>query len=481
MLDIIIIGAGVIGASVARELAKYKLNIMVIEKNNDVGDETSSANSAIIHSGYDPHPGTLKAKLNVLGNQMFTDVCKDLDVEFERIGSLTIATSVEEMDALDSLYKMGLENKAEVKLISKEELWEMEPYATKKALGALWAPTAGIINPFELVVALMENAMDNGVKLHLEECVTNIIKKDGYYEIITDKSTYQTKVVINAAGTYSDVINNMVNEEKETIEPRKGEYYVLEHFTNDFNSYVTHTLFAPPSSKGKGILISPTTHGNFLIGPSSEFVSDKEDKTTDKTTLDNVLKEAYRLVDDIPMKHLIREFSGVRAYHKSGDFVINMKEKGFINLLGIQSPGLASSPAIAKEAVSYVEKCLDLAVNSKFNPKRKPLYRINKLSEEERNQLIKTNPEFGQIICRCEKVSLGEIKDSINRNCGATTIKGVKKRVRPGFGKCQGGFCEPLVNRIIADELNIDQLDVKYSSKGSYILDHKMKEESNND
>lgn len=477
MFDVIIIGAGVIGASIARELSKYKINTLVIEKNSDVGDETSSANSAIVHSGYDPHPGTLKAELNVKGNKMFDEVCKDLDVEFDRIGSITIATTEEEVETLKELAKWGEANGAPVELITKEKLWEIEPYATKKALSALLAPTAGIINPFELVVALMENAMDNGVKLHLDEKVTNIIKDEDCYLVETDKEKYLAKVVINAAGTYSDVISNMVLAEKEEVLPRKGEYYVLEHFANEFDKYVTHTLFAPPSSKGKGILVSPTTHGNFLIGPSSEFTSDKEEKSTDKMTLDMVLKEAYRVVDDVPMKHLIREFSGVRAYHKSGDFVINMKEKGFINLLGIQSPGLASSPAIALKAMEYVKECLTLEENPSFNPKRKPLYRLNKLTPEERNELIKQNPEFGQIICRCEKVSLAEIKDAIHRNCGATTIKGVKKRVRPGFGKCQGGFCEPLVNRILAEELGKDQLDINYSNPGSYILDHKMKED----
>lgn len=477
MKDVIIIGAGVIGASIARRLAKYKLDVLVLEKNSDVGDETSCANSAIVHSGYDPHPGTLKAFHNVRGNEMFSEVCRDLDVEFERIGSLTIATSLEECEILDGLYKNALDNGVEVEMLCKENLFKMEPFVTKKALKALYAPTAGIINPFELVVALMENAMDNGVELHLDEEVIDVKKLDNSYLVKTTLGEYESKVVINASGLNSDVINNYVSDKKEKVLPRKGEYYVLDHFTNDTTKYVTHTLFSVPSSKGKGVLVSPTTHGNYLIGPSSEFSTDKEDKSTDKETLDNVLIQAKRLVDDIPMKHLIREFSGVRCYHESNDFVINEPVKGFINLLGIQSPGLASSPSIALEVEEMVGKELELKEKENYNPKRRPLIRLNKKSLEEREELIKKDPNFGVMICRCEKVSLGEVLDCIHRNCGARTIKGVKKRVRPGFGKCQGGFCEPLVNKILANELGVDELNINYCNKGSYILLNKTKEE----
>ena len=476
MYDVIIVGAGVIGASIARELAKYKLNILVLEKNSDVGDETSSANSAIVHSGYDPHPGTLKAELNVLGNEMFDKLCKELDVEFQRIGSLTVATNLEEADYLTKLYQNALLNGVDVEMVCCGKLHEMEPFITKKAIKALYAKTAGIINPFELVVALMENAMDNGVKLHLDEEVISIDNLDDLYLVKTKKDEYKTKVVVNCAGLNSDVINNFVSENKEVIKPRKGEYYVLDHFPGE---YVKHTLFSVPSSKGKGVLVSPTTHGNYLIGPSSEFVGAKDDKTTDSFTLKEVLKEAYRLVDEIPMQHVIRQFSGLRAYHDSNDFVINSPKFGFINMLGIQSPGLASSPAIALKASEMVCDCFkNLEKNQDFNPIRRPLYRINKLSIEDRQTLISKDPRFGQMVCRCEKVSLGEVVDCIHRNCGARSVKGVKKRVRPGFGKCQGGFCEPLIMKILADELGKNQLDINYSNPNSYILLKDSKEEN---
>lgn len=472
--DVIIVGAGVIGATIARNLSRYQVKTLVIEKNNDVGDETSCANSAIVHSGYDPHPGTLKAELNVKGCEMFTKVCRELDVELERIGSLTVATNEEEEETLKKLLENGKENGVDVRIVGQEELRKMEPFITKKATCALYAKDAGIINPFELVVALMENAIDNGVELHLEEEVTNIKKDNNGFIVVTNKEEYKAKVVVNCAGVNSDIINNFVSDTKEEILPRKGEYYVLDHFDMP---YVSHTLFSVPSSKGKGVLVSPTTHGNFLIGPSSEFVGSRDDKGTDSLTLKEVLNQAYRLVDEIPMQHLIREFSGLRAYHKSNDFVINSPVFGFINMLGIQSPGLASSPAIGEKAISMIKECLKLEEKKDFNPIRRPLYRINKLSLKEREELIKRDPRFGQMVCRCEQVSMGEVIDAIHRSCGARTIKGVKKRVRPGFGKCQGGFCEPLIMKILCDELGKSPLDIRYTSSGSYILLEKTKGE----
>lgn len=473
MYDIIIIGAGVIGCSIARALSKYDAKILVIEKNADVGDETSSANSAIVHSGYDPHPGTVKAKFNVLGNKLFPKLCEELDVEFKKIGSLTIALNEEEAQTLKALQENGLKNGVNTRIIDREELFEIEPFVTKKAYKALFAEDAGIVNPFELCVALMENAMDNGVSLVLNEEVNNITLTDNFYNVYTNKNRYQASIVINAAGINSDVINNFISETKEVILPRKGEYYVLDHFPED---YVKHTLFSLPSDKGKGILVSPTTHNNYLIGPSSEFTNDKDDKDTDKITLDNILSEAYRLVDNIPMKYMIKQFSGLRAYHKSGDFVINMPQKGFINLLGIQSPGLASSPAIALEVCSMIKNLISLEEKNNYNPYRKKVIRLNNLTITERNEMIKKDPRYGTIVCRCEKVSLGEVVDAINRNCGATTVKGVKKRCRPGFGKCQGGFCEPMILDILVKELGKNPLDICYGNKDSFILKEETKD-----
>ena len=472
MYDVIIIGAGVIGCAVARELSRYKAKVLVLDKENDVGNVTSMANSAIVHSGYDPIPKTNKAKYNVEGNKMYDLLTKELDVEFKRIGSLTCATNEEEFNVIKGYVSRAKENGVEVQILDKEETKKIEPFVSDEVIGSLYAPSAGIINPFELCVALAENAIDNGVELLLDEEVVDIRKLQDKYVVKTKDKEFESKMVVNAAGVYSDKIANMVDDETFKITPRKGEYFVLDHFEKPF---VSHVIFPVPTEKGKGILVTPTTHSNYLIGPSSEFVDDKSDLATDKMTLDNVRKNASKLVKNIPFNYIIREFSGLRATSSTHDFVINENDN-FINLGGIESPGLASAPAISKEAVRLVNEKLHLEVNNDFNPFRRKVIRLKKMSESERNELIRNDKTFGHIVCRCEGVSEGEVIDCIRRNAGARTIKGVKKRCRPGFGKCQGGFCEPLIVEILCRELNLDPLNVRYDSKDSYILQSETKE-----
>lgn len=472
MYDVIIIGAGVIGASVARELSKYKAKVLLLDKENDVGNVTSMANSAIVHSGYDPKPGTNKAKYNVLGNAMYDALCEELDVEFKRIGSLTCATNEEELETIKGFVSRAKENGVEVKVLNKDETKEIEPFVSDEVIGSLYAPSAGIVNPFELCVALCENAIDNGVELLLNEEVVDVKNNGDKYVVKTKNKEFETKVVVNAAGLYSDEIAKLVGIDTFKITPRKGEYFVLDHFEKPF---VSHVIFPTPSEKGKGILVTPTTHNNYLVGPSSEFVDEKDDLATDKLTLDNVRANASKLVKNIPFGYIIRQFSGLRATGSTHDFVIDEKD-GFINLGAIESPGLASAPAIGKEAVNLINKVLNLETNDKFNPCRRKVVRLKKLTEKERNDLIKKDPSFGHIICRCEAISEGEVIDCIRRNAGAKTVKGVKKRCRPGFGKCQGGFCEPLVVEILARELGLDPMSVRYDSKSSYILQSETKE-----
>ncbi len=469
MYDVTIIGAGVVGASIARELAKYKLKILVLEKENDVGNGASCANSAIIHSGYDPVPGTLKAKLNVLGNRMYDEICHDLDVEFERIGSITLANTQEEVEILEELVLRAKLNNVDVKMLNYDELKQIEPSITNQVIKGLLAPSCGIINPFELVVALMENAIDNGVELKLSEEVISIARIGEYFICNTSKSSYRTKYIINASGVYSAHINEMVNPKSFTINPRKGEYIVLDHFDN---TYVKHVLFNVPSSKGKGVLVSPTTHYNYLVGPSSEYVKEFDDVSTDKETLDKVIYNAKSLVDNLRLDKQIRMFSGLRAVGNTGDFIIEETSKHFINCAGIESPGLVSAPAIA---LMVTEMIKGKVLKENFIKTRRPLPRFNKKSTEERQKMINENKMYGNIICRCEKISEGEIVDAIHRSNGATTIKGIKKRVRPGFGKCQGGFCEAGVVKILSRELNIKYEDVVYGKAGSYIVDSKTK------
>ena len=471
MFDIIIIGAGVVGSMIARTLSKYKLDILVLEKENDVGNGASCANSAIIHSGYDPSPGSLKAVLNVRGNYLFDKVAEELDVEFIRNGSITLANTQEEVEILDSLVERAKLNGVDVKILNHDELKKIEPSITDQVIKGLLAPTCGIINPFELVVAAMENAMDNGVKLHLCEEVESINNNVNGFIVKTNKNTYETKYVINCAGVYSDKVSEMVNEKYFTINPRRGEYFVLDHFDN---SYVKHVLFNVPSSKGKGVLVSPTTNYNYLVGPSSEFVDYKEDVSTDKETLDIVKHNAYSLVDNLRLDKQIRLFSGVRAVSDTGDFVIEEVSPCFINVAGIQSPGLTASPAIAEMVEDMIK---EKVLKETYNPIRRPLPRLNKKTLEERALLCRENPLFGKIVCRCEKISEGEIVDAIRRNCGATTVKGVKKRVRPGFGKCQGGFCESIVINILARELGCNMQDIVYGKENAYILKERTKGE----
>ena len=475
MYDVVIIGAGVIGASIARLLAKYQLKIAVLEKDSDVCNETSMANSAIVHSGYDPRVGSLKAYLNVKGNLMFDQLAEELHFEFKRIGSLTVATNEEEYQKLFELQKRGAKNGVKTEVLNKEELKKIEPFVSDNACGALYAPTCGIVNPFEYNVALMENAIDNGVELFLDTEVLDIKKlKDGY-QIITNNGEYQARAVINAAGVNSGKIAKLAGDKDINIKPRKGEYYVLDHFEAPF---VKHTIFPMPSDKGKGILVTPTTHGNYLVGPTSTEV-EEDDKMVTSLGLAEIKANANKIVKDIPFDQVIRSFAGVRAKEEKGDFIIKEEESSplFFEVAGIQSPGLASSPAIAVMVKDLLAKKMPLKDNPAFNPYRRPFIKLKEMPVEEVQSLIEKDPRFGHIVCRCEKISEGEIVDVIHRSCGATTIKGIKKRIRPGFGKCQGGFCEPLCLKILARELKEDPLDVRYGSKNSYILASKSKEE----
>ena len=473
--DVIIVGGGVIGCAIARELSKYKLRTVLLEKNNDVCNETSAANSAIVHSGYDPLPNSLKAQMNVLGNSMYPQMCKELDVPFIQNGSLTIATTDDEMNTLLSLQKRANENKVETKILSSEEVLKLEPQLNKDIKGALFAPTCGIVNPFELTVALMENAMDNGVELLLNHEVNNIkINENSVSVFCKNDKELECKVLINAAGLFADDINAFVDKDSFTITPRKGQYFVLDHF--DLN-FVKHTLFMVPSDKGKGVLVTPTTSGNYLIGPSSDFVDDKQDLSTTKDILDSVRSQASRIIENIPYANLIRQYSGLRAVSSTGDFIIEHSKasKNLINVAGIQSPGLASCPAIALKVVELLKECMPLNANEEFNPIRRKVYRLKEMSLEDKNKLISENPQFGHIVCRCEKISEGEIVDCIHRNCGATTVKGVKKRCRPGFGKCQGAMCEASVIKILARELKKDESEILYSENDSNILKYETK------
>lgn len=476
MYDVLIVGAGITGTLIARELSRYQIKVCVLDKENDVGNKTTNANSAIIHSGYDPVPGTLKAKFNALANPMYDQLCKELDVPFERIGSLTVAIYDEQLPILKQLADRSKENGVEVKLLSAEEVKAMEPNISPNVKGALLAPTAGIIDPFNFCVHAMENAVDNGVTCLLNQEVISIVKKEDKYIVKTTKDEFEAKIVINAAGNFADKIASMVEPIDWKITPRKGEYFVLDHFAYGF---VNHVIFPLPSEKGKGILVTPTTSGNYLVGPSSEEVPDKEDWATDGLTLANVRKQATDMVPGIPFNQVIRVFSGLRPTCTRHDFIIEFSknDKNFINVAGIESPGLVSSPAIAKYVVEeLVKPIIDLKENTKFNPCVKKYRRMFYLSDEEKDLAIKDNPEYGQMVCNCEHISLGEINDVLSRSVPPHSVKGLKRRTRAGYGKCQGGFCQPKVVLLLAKHYGVSPLDIPLDNEGSNILLTEVKE-----
>ena len=470
MFDVAIIGAGVMGASIFRELSKYNLKTVLIEKENDVSMGTTKANSAIVHAGYDPKIGTLMAKYNVKGNEMFEDLCKELSVPFKRNGSLVIGFNEEDLKTINELYENG--NKIGVKglkVLSKEEVLEKEPNISGDVVGALFAPTGGIVGPFEYTIALVENGINNGGKLMLDTEVAGI-KKDKNFVIETiDRKKIEARYVINAAGIYADKIHNMICKESFRITPRKGEYYVMDKKQGNL---VSHTVFPCPSKLGKGILVTPTVHGNLLVGPNAIDGDDKESSNTTGDGLANIKKSAMQTTDKLNFRECIRTFSGLRALPSTGDFIVGEDEevKGFIDVAGIKSPGLSSAPAIAEDVIRILSEAgLDLEKNPHFDGKREQV-NFMELSSEEKSELIKSDSKYGRIICRCESITEGEIVDAIHRSFGKISIDGVKRRCRPGMGRCQGGFCGPRVQEIISRELGVRMEDIVQEKANSTIL-----------
>lgn len=472
--DVIVIGGGVIGSSIARELSRYNVSICLIEKNTDICEGTSKANSAIVHAGFDAEPGTLKAELNAAGNQMMDNIAKDLSIPFKRCGAFVVCFSDKDMPALLELKQRGEKNGIPgIELLMREDALKMEPNLSSEVYAALYAPTSGIICPFELTLGLAENAKQNGVSFHLGEKVTAIDKADGLYVVNTDKNGYTCKAIVNAAGVYSDIIHNMVCSDKLEIIPRRGEYILLDKTAGN---HVSHTIFQLPGIYGKGILVTPTVHGNLLLGPTSADVEDKDSAKTTADGLAEVTKKAALGVKDIPRNQAITSFSGLRAHSKTDDFIIGENAENFFDAAAIESPGLSAAPAIGVRVGNMVAERLSLSKKESFNPIRKRLQHINELPTEERAKLIKEKPEYGAIVCRCEEISEGEIIDAIHGIIGATTLDGVKRRTRAGMGRCQSGFCSPRVMEILCRELGITMEDIRKSGKDSAIVFSKTRE-----
>lgn len=471
MQDIIIIGSGIIGTSIARELSKYKLNTLVLEKGEDLAIGTTKANSAIVHAGFDAVPGSLKGRLNAKGNSMFDKLSEELDFPFKRIGSLVLSFSEEGKTELEFLKNQGEENKVPyLTILNKNQVLEMEPNLNPNVTGALYAKTGAIVCPYEMSIAMAENACLNGTEFAFDSEVLDIIKEDFGYTLVTRDKTYKTKMVINAAGLYADKFNNMVSDNKFNIIGRKGQYCL---FDREVGNTVGKVIFQLPTKMGKGILVTPTVDGNLLIGPNAQDVEEKDDLNTTQEGIDEILKKAALSIKEVPTRYIITAFSGLRAHIESDDFIIGEAEdaEGFINAAGIESPGLSSAPAIAEMVADIVKDKLKPEINSEFNPKRYGIPKFREMNDEERNELIKKDKSYGKIVCRCETVTEGEILNAIRRPLGAKSLDGVKRRTRAGMGRCQSGFCSAKLVEIIAEELKIPMTEVtKFGGKSNLLI-----------
>lgn len=474
MYDVAIIGSGITGSACAYFLSKYRLKIAVIEKNNDVCCGTTKANSAIIHAGYDPHPETLMAKLNVRGSAMAKDICARLDVPYEQIGSLVVAFSEEEAKTVEKLFERGNANGVpDLKILNKEELKEAEPMISDEALCALYAPSAAIVNPWEYGLAMAETAVRNGAEILLESEVTSIKKENGVFKITAGEKEIEAKYVINAAGVNCDDVHNMIAPPKFKVIPSAGEYYLLD---KSEGKRARHVIFQCPNKDGKGVLVSPTVHGNLIVGPNAD-ARDKDDTSTKTRCLDFVREKAVKSVPSINFRENIRNFTGVRAATDIDDFIIEFACEGFLDLAGIKSPGLSAAPAIAELAVKMLgESGLALEEKESFTDERTHL-RFKHLSDEEKNNAVKKNSAYGRVICRCETITEGEIIDALNSPIPPVSLDGIKRRAGTGMGRCQGGFCGPKVLEIMAKYKNEPFEAVLQDNTGSVILTGKTKSE----
>lgn len=470
MYDIIIIGAGVSGCAAARELSRYEANICVVEMQEDVCCGTSKANSAIVHAGYDAASGSLMAKLNVEGNILMEQLSKDLDFSFKRIGSLVLCMQEEDLPNLRELCERGVKNGVkDLRILSRDELREMEPNVSENAVGALYAPTGGIVCPFGLNIALAENANVNGVEFKFDTEVTGIEKTADGFELETDRGILKTHFVVNAAGVYADKFHNMMSQNKIHITARRGDYCLLDKTAGNL---VSKTIFTLPGKFGKGILVTPTVHGNLLMGPTAIDLDDKEGTNTTQQGLDEVTFKAQNSVNNLPLRQVITSFSGLRAHENHHEFIIEELSdcKGFIDCAGIESPGLSSSPAIGRMVAEILRDKAQLKEKDNFIATRKGILDPKTLSREEHSKLIIENPAYGNIVCRCETISEGEILDAIHRPLGAKSLDGVKRRTRAGMGRCQAGFCSPRTMDILSRELKVSMMEITKSGGDSKIV-----------
>jgi len=469
--DVIIIGAGIVGSALARKLSQYDIKVLLIEASSDVATGSTKANTALVHAGYDAPSNTLMARFNREGHALFQNLCKQLDVPYKQIGSLVIAFNDDDEKQLNVLLERGRQNGIpDLNIINLDEVLSLEPNINPKVCSALFAAKAAITGPWELAIALTENAMDNGVELSLNTPVDNISLLQKGFAVNYDGKTVKSPVIVNCAGIESEMIHAMIKKPDYRIIPRKGTYFLLDKKAGD---HIKHIVFQTPSELGKGVVCSPTVHGNLIIGPDACQSKDKKDLSVNQDSLETIRKIALRSFPGLDFGLAITEFTGIRAQSSTGDFVVRhiTEIPGFFEAGGIKSPGLTAAPAIAEFLGDQIVQYLGSpSLKTHFTPTRRGSIRFADCTCEEKDRLIRSDSTWGHIVCRCETVTEAEIVDAIHRNCGAKTVDGIKRRVRPGSGRCQGGFCLPKVIHILARELNIPPETVEKELPGSWIL-----------
>jgi glycerol-3-phosphate dehydrogenase len=477
MYDAAIIGGGVCGAAIAMYLSKYELKCCLFEKENDIAMGTTKANSGIVHAGYDPEPGTLMARLNVRGCEITAELCAQMGVPFRKVGSLVLAFDNKDIEHIGRLYERGIANGVRgMKLLNREDLLEREPNLNPEVKGALYAPSAGVVNPWRLCIAMAETAAENGVEFFLGSEVTNIEKTMGGFEITAGGKKYESAYVINAAGVYSDKIANMVGEYDFTVSPSKGQYYLLDKTQAGL---VNSVVFQCPTERGKGVLVAPTADGNVIVGPNAESGSARDDCSTTRDGLNYVAAEAGRTTGKINYRENIRSFAGLRANTEHKDFIIGESPvcRRFINVAGIKSPGLTSAPAIGEYIADVLKDC-GLFMSRKSGWRiPEPKIRFAEMDDEQKAELCRRNPKYGNVICRCNTITEGEIIDALNSRIPPRTLDGIKRRAGTGMGRCQGGFCGPRVHEIICRHYGVPAESVLLDRNGSFIVCGKVGEQ----
>ncbi len=479
VFDVVIVGGGVVGCAIARELSKFQVRVCVVERGGDVASGTSKANSGVIHSGINSKPGSLKAKMCMEGNSVLPTLAGELNVPVAITGKVVIARDDSELKRLEESRSWGAANGVpDMKMLDEKNIREIEPNIVGKY--GLWVPTAGIVPPYSLTIALAENAADNGVRFLLNAEVTDINVKEDSFRVDTTRTSLRARCVVNSAGLHCDDVARMVGFEEYAVKPCRGEYHVLD---KRYACLISRPVYPVPPVEANvlGVHLTTTLEGNILLGPSAEFIADKDDVRTTREVMEQLIREAKELLPILPLDGFIKSYAGIRCKlvdkhaREMTDFIIEEKPEGFINLMGIESPGLTGSPAIANRVVKMLGENISLKRKVSFNPKGRKYTRVANLPKDERAKLVKLNPAYGEVVCRCEEVTRGEVEEALANPLGAKTLDAVKYRCRAMMGRCQAGFCGPRIAQIMEEHLKLRPAEVCLKDASSYLFTRRVK------